>query len=48
MPPVFGTEPRYEAALAEIEQLLDLDPPRDSEDYERLEFLSVLAEAYEL
>lgn len=37
----------YKAAVAEIDALLDLDPTRGSEAYERLEFLSVLVEAYE-
>jgi len=35
------------AAVAEIDRLLDLDPPPHSEAYERLEFLSVLVHAYE-
>ena len=46
-PHVLRTEEEYDAAIVEIERLLDLDPPPYSEDYERLEFLSVLAEAYE-
>jgi HTH-type transcriptional regulator/antitoxin HigA len=46
-PHVLRTEEEYNAAIVEIERLLDLDPPPFSEDYERLEFLSVLAEAYE-
>lgn len=37
----------YKAAVAEIDALLDLDPTRGSEAYERLEFLSVLVEAYD-
>lgn len=37
----------YKAAVAEIDVLLDLDPTRGSEAYERLEFLSVLVEAYD-
>lgn len=44
-PHVLRTEEEYDAAIAEIEALLDADP--GSEAYERLEFLSVLAEAYE-
>ena len=40
------TEEEYDAAIVEIERLLDLDPAPFTEDYERLEFLSVLAEAY--
>lgn len=46
-PHVLRSEAEYDAAIAEIERLLDLDPPAGSEEYERLEFLSVLAEAYE-
>jgi HTH-type transcriptional regulator/antitoxin HigA len=46
-PHVLRTEGEYDAAVAEIERLLDLDPAPFSDDYERLEFLSVLAEAYE-
>ena len=46
-PHVLRNEAEYDAAIAEIETLLDMDPPAGSEDYERLKFLSVLAEAYE-
>lgn len=46
-PHVLRDEEEYEAAVAEIDRLLDMDPPQGSEDYERLEFLSVLVEAYE-
>jgi HTH-type transcriptional regulator/antitoxin HigA len=46
-PHVLRTEDEYDAAIVEIERLLDLDPAPYSEEYERLEFLSVLAEAYE-
>jgi HTH-type transcriptional regulator/antitoxin HigA len=46
-PHVLRTEQEYDAAIIEIERLLDLDPAPYSDDYERLEFLSVLAEAYE-
>jgi HTH-type transcriptional regulator/antitoxin HigA len=46
-PHVLRSEEEYDAAIIEIERLLDLDPAAYSEDYERLEFLSVLAEAYE-
>ena len=34
-------------AVAEIDALLDTDPQPGSEAYERLEFLSVLVQAYE-
>lgn len=37
----------YNAVVAEIDRLLDADPQPGSEDYERLEFLSVLVQAYE-
>ena len=46
-PHVLRNEAEYTAAVAEIDQLLDLDPPPHSEGYERLEFLSVLVHAYE-
>jgi len=46
-PHVLRNEAEYMAAVAEIDQLLDLDPPPPSEAYERLEFLSVLVHAYE-
>jgi HTH-type transcriptional regulator/antitoxin HigA len=46
-PHVLRNEAEYTAAVAEIDQLLDLDPPSQSEAYERLEFLSVLVHAYE-
>jgi HTH-type transcriptional regulator/antitoxin HigA len=46
-PHVLRNEAEYVAAVAEIDQLLDLDPPPHSEAYERLEFLSVLVHAYE-
>ena len=37
----------YDIAVAEIDALLDTDPQPGSEEYERLEFLSVLVQAYE-
>ncbi|MDZ7780357.1 MAG: hypothetical protein U5R14_10560 [Gemmatimonadota bacterium] len=40
-------EGEYEAALGEIERLLDADVQAGSEGYDRLEFLSVLVEHYE-
>ena len=46
-PHVLRNEAEYTAAVAEIDQLLDLDPPPQLEPYERLEFLSVLVHAYE-
>ncbi len=46
-PHVLRNEAEYTAAVAEIEQLLDTDPPPHAEAYERLEFLSVLVQAYE-
>jgi HTH-type transcriptional regulator / antitoxin HigA len=46
-PHVLRNEAEYTTAVAEIERLLDTDPPPHSEAYERLEFLSVLVQAYE-
>ncbi len=46
-PHVLRTEAEYDAAIAEIERLLDDDVAHGSEGYERLEFLSVLVEHYE-
>jgi HTH-type transcriptional regulator / antitoxin HigA len=46
-PHVLRNEVEYNAAVAEIERLLDIDPPPHSDAYERLEFLSVLVQAYE-
>lgn len=46
-PHVLRNEAEYMAAVAEIDGLLDLDPPPHSEAYERLEFFSVLVHAYE-
>lgn len=46
-PHVLRNAREYARAVAEIDALLDRDPPRGSEAYERLRFLSVLVEAYE-
>jgi HTH-type transcriptional regulator/antitoxin HigA len=46
-PHVLRTEEEYDAAIAEIEALLDGGAAAGTAEYERLEFLSVLAEAYE-
>ena len=46
-PHILRNEAEYTAAVTEIERLLDTDPPPHSEAYERLEFLSVLVQAYE-
>jgi HTH-type transcriptional regulator/antitoxin HigA len=46
-PHVLRNAQEYCAAVREIDALLDIDPRRGSEDYDRLEFLSVLVEAYE-
>ena len=46
-PHVLRNEEEYSAAIGEIDNLLDADSPSGSEDYERLEFLSVLVQAYE-
>jgi HTH-type transcriptional regulator/antitoxin HigA len=46
-PHVLRDETEYQAAVDEIDHLLDADPEPASEAYERLEFLSVLVQAYE-
>ena len=46
-PHVLRNAREYKAAVAEIDQLLDADPKRGTTAYDRLEFLSVLVEAYE-
>ena len=46
-PHVLRNEEEYDIAVAEIDTLLDTDPQPRSEAYERLEFLSVLVQAYE-
>jgi HTH-type transcriptional regulator / antitoxin HigA len=46
-PHVLRNEKEYEAAILEIERLLDEDPQLGTTAYERLEFLSVLVEEYE-
>jgi HTH-type transcriptional regulator/antitoxin HigA len=46
-PHVLRNEAEYEAAIAEIERLLDADVEPGSEGYDRLEFLSLLVEHYE-
>jgi HTH-type transcriptional regulator/antitoxin HigA len=46
-PHVLRTEDDYQAAVAEIDRLLDLDPQAPSPEYDRLELLSVLVEEYE-
>lgn len=45
---VINSETRYEAALAEAEELIALDPNPDSHEGERLALLSVLIENYEV
>ena len=46
-PHVLRNAREYNAAVAEIDRLLDADPKRRSPAYDRLEFLSVLVQAYE-
>src|SRR5690606_16978899 len=46
-PHILRNEEEYEAAIGEIERLLDEDVEPGSEGYDRLEFLSVLGEQYE-
>jgi HTH-type transcriptional regulator / antitoxin HigA len=46
-PHLLRDEGEYDAAVAEIDRLLDLDPKPGTEPYDRLEFLSTLVEVYE-
>ena len=46
-PHILRNEEEYEAAIAEIERLLDEHVEPGSDGYDRLEFLSVLVEHYE-
>jgi HTH-type transcriptional regulator / antitoxin HigA len=46
-PHVLRNAREYRAAVAEIDRLLDSDPKRGTVDRDRLEFLSVLVQAYE-
>ena len=46
-PHVLRNRREFDAAVGEIDSLLDRNPRRASEEYERLEFLSVLVKAYE-
>ena len=46
-PHVLRGAKEFKAAVAEIDRLLDADPRRGTEGYDRLEFLSVLVQAYE-
>lgn len=46
-PHVLRSAREYRAAVTEIDRLLDIDPRLGSADYDRLEFLSVLVQAYE-
>ncbi len=47
MPYLLRNAREYKGAVAELDRLLDADPKRGSTEYECLEFLSVLVEAYE-
>jgi HTH-type transcriptional regulator / antitoxin HigA len=46
-PHVLRSTREYKTAVAEIDRLLDQDPRAGTQDQDRLEFLSVLVEAYE-
>lgn len=46
-PRILRNKAEYDAAVSEINGLLDTDPVPGSEAYERLEFLSVLVQAFE-
>jgi HTH-type transcriptional regulator/antitoxin HigA len=41
------TDEEYEAAVSEIDRLLDLDPPASGVDADRLDVLSLMVEAYD-
>jgi HTH-type transcriptional regulator/antitoxin HigA len=47
VPHVLRTVRAYDAAVREVARLLDLSPKKRTVEYDRLEFLSVLIEAYE-
>jgi len=47
IPHVLRTEEEYDAAVGEIDALLDADVAEHTPEWERLRFLSVLVEAYE-
>jgi HTH-type transcriptional regulator/antitoxin HigA len=46
-PRVLRTEEEYDAAVAEIDMLLDQDPSPSTPEHDRLEFLTVLVHAYD-
>lgn len=46
-PHLLRDDKEYEAAIEAIDNLLDMNPQAGSEEYGRLEFLSVLVEEYE-
>lgn len=46
-PHVLRDEAEYDAAVAEVDRLLELDPPAGSREYERMRFLMVLIGAYD-
>lgn len=46
-PHVLRNAREHRAAVKEIDELLDADPRKGTAEYDRLEFLSVLVEAYE-
>lgn len=46
-PHVLRNDREYDAAVAELDGLLDQDPEEGTEEFDRLELLSVLVEAYD-
>lgn len=46
-PHLLRSREELDAAVAEIDRLLDLDPAPGSDAFDRLEFLTVLVRAYE-
>lgn len=47
VPRVLRSRDEFDAAVAEIDRLLDADPQPSTPEYDRLELLSVLVEDYE-
>jgi len=46
-PHILRNDEEYDAAVAEMDALLDRHPPEGSPEHDRLELLSVLVEAYD-
>jgi HTH-type transcriptional regulator/antitoxin HigA len=48
IPHVLRTAREYDAAVTDVDRLLDMNPKKGTAEHDRLEFLSVLIEAYEV